>query len=54
MIADPDRYAGRYAEAGADYAIVHVETSRNLPRMFGSGGGRPGLSVARGRQQRLG
>ena len=30
MIANPDRYAGRYAEAGADYVIVHVEASQNL------------------------
>ena len=29
MIANPDRHAGRYAEAGADYVIVHVEASQN-------------------------
>jgi ribulose-phosphate 3-epimerase len=34
MSANPDRYAGEYAEAGADYVIVHVEANRNLPRMF--------------------
>ena len=51
MIANPDRYAGRYAEAGANYVIVHVEASQNLRRMFAEireAGGRPGLSLSPG------
>ena len=27
MISNPDRYAARYAKAGADYVIIHVEAS---------------------------
>jgi ribulose-phosphate 3-epimerase len=51
MIANPDRYAGRYAEAGADYVIVPVEASQNHRRMFAEireAGGRPGLSLSPG------
>jgi ribulose-phosphate 3-epimerase len=51
MIANPDGYARRYAEARADYVIVHVEASQNLRRMFAEireVGGRPGLSLSPG------
>ena len=51
MIANPDRYAGRYAEAGADHVIVHVEASHNLRGTFAEirqAGGRPGLSLSPG------
>lgn len=51
MIANPDRYAGKYAEAGADYVIVHVEASQNPRRTFQEirgAGGRPGLSLSPG------
>jgi ribulose-phosphate 3-epimerase len=34
MIANPDRYAGKYAEAGADFVIVHVEASQNPRQTF--------------------
>jgi ribulose-phosphate 3-epimerase len=32
MIADPDRYLERFAEAGADWITVHVETCTHLHR----------------------
>ena len=51
MIANPDRYAGKYAEAGADYVIVHVEASQNPSRIFREirdAGGRPGISLSPG------
>jgi ribulose-phosphate 3-epimerase len=51
MIANPDRYAGKYAEAGADYVIVHVEASQDPRRTFGevrAAGGRPGISLSPG------
>jgi ribulose-phosphate 3-epimerase len=51
MIANPDRYAGKYAEAGADYVIVHVEASQNLRGTFREirdAGGRPGISLSPG------
>jgi ribulose-phosphate 3-epimerase len=51
MIANPDRYAGKYAEAGADYVIVHVEASQNLGQTFReirAAGGRPGISLSPG------
>jgi ribulose-phosphate 3-epimerase len=51
MIANPDRYAGKYAEAGADYVIVHVEASQNLRRTFKEirdAGSRPGISLSPG------
>ena len=34
MIANPDRYAGKFAEAGADYVIIHVEASQNPRQTF--------------------
>ena len=51
MIANPDRYAGKYAEAGADYVIVHVEASQDPRRTFKEireAGGRPGISLSPG------
>ncbi|MFO0774895.1 MAG: ribulose-phosphate 3-epimerase [Nitrospiraceae bacterium] len=32
MITDPDRYIGEFADAGADYLTVHVETCPHLHR----------------------
>jgi ribulose-phosphate 3-epimerase len=51
MIANPDRYAGKYAEAGADYVIIHVEASDHPRRTFEEirgAGGRPGISLSPG------
>ena len=49
MISNPDRYAAKYAEAGADYVIVHVEASaapRQTFREIRGAGGRPGISLS--------
>lgn len=51
MIANPDSTAARYAEAGADYVIVHVEASatpRQIFREIRDAGGRPGISLSPG------
>jgi ribulose-phosphate 3-epimerase len=51
MIDNPDRYAAKYAEAGADWVIVHVEASQNPRRTFDeirAAGGRPGISLSPG------
>jgi ribulose-phosphate 3-epimerase len=51
MIANPDRYAGKYAEAGADWVIIHVEASENPRHAFKdirAAGARPGISVGPG------
>jgi ribulose-phosphate 3-epimerase len=51
MIANPDRYAGRYAEAGADYVIIHVEASQHPRQTFREirdAGARPGISLSPG------
>ena len=51
MISNPDRYAARYAEAGADYVIFHVEASatpRQTFREIRGAGGRPGISLSPG------
>lgn len=51
MIANPDRYAGKFAEAGADYVIIHVEASQNPRQTFREirdAGGRPGISLSPG------
>jgi ribulose-phosphate 3-epimerase len=51
MIANPDRWAGKYAEAGADFVIIHVEASQNPSRSFKEirdAGGRPGISLSPG------
>ena len=51
MISNPDRYAAQYAEAGADYVIVHVEAStapRETFRGIRDAGGRPGISLSPG------
>ena len=49
MISNPDRYAAKYAEAGADYVIVHVEASESPRRTFRQirdAGGRAGISLS--------
>ena len=51
MIANPDRYAGKYAEAGADWVIIHVEASQNPRQTFReirAAGGRPEISLSPG------
>jgi ribulose-phosphate 3-epimerase len=51
MIDNPDRYAAKYAEAGADFVIIHVEVSRDPRRTFEEirgAGGRPGISLSPG------
>jgi ribulose-phosphate 3-epimerase len=51
MIANPDRWAGKYAEAGADWVLIHVEASQNPRRAFKEirdAGGRPGISLSPG------
>jgi ribulose-phosphate 3-epimerase len=51
MISNPDRYAAKYAEAGADYVIVHVEASEHPRRTFEAirkAGGKPGISLSPG------
>ena len=51
MIANPDPFAGRYAEAGADYVIIHIEASQNPRRTFAeirAAGSKPGLSLSPG------
>ena len=51
MIANPDRWAGKYAEAGADWVLVHVEASQDPRRTFEQirdAGGRPGISLSPG------
>jgi ribulose-phosphate 3-epimerase len=51
MISNPDRYAAKYAEAGADFVIVHVEASDDPLQTFKdvrSAGGRPGISLSPG------
>jgi ribulose-phosphate 3-epimerase len=49
MIANPDRYAGKYAEAGADWVIIHAEASQNPRQTFKeirAAGARPGISLS--------
>jgi ribulose-phosphate 3-epimerase len=51
MIANPDRWAGKYAEAGADWVLIHVEASHDPRRTFKEirdAGGRPGISLSPG------
>ena len=51
MISNPDRFAARYAETGADYVIIHVEASEHPRRTFEAirkAGGRPGISLSPG------
>jgi ribulose-phosphate 3-epimerase len=51
MIANPDRWAGKYAEAGADWVLIHVEASQDPRRTFEQirdAGGRPGISLSPG------
>jgi ribulose-phosphate 3-epimerase len=51
MIANPDRWAGAYAEAGADWVLIHVETSQDPRRIFKEirdAGGRPGIGLSPG------
>ena len=51
MISNPDRHAADYAEAGADYVIIHVEASetpRQTFRQIREAGGQPGISLSPG------
>ncbi len=51
MIANPDRWAAKYAEQGADYVIIHVEASEHPRRTFQEirdAGGKPGISISPG------
>lgn len=51
MISNPDRYAAKYAESGADYVIIHVEASDHPRRTFEEirkAGGKPGISLSPG------
>jgi ribulose-phosphate 3-epimerase len=51
MIANPDRHAARYAEAGADWVLIHAEASRDPSRTLKeirAAGGRPGISLSPG------
>lgn len=51
MISNPDRHAADYAEAGADFVIIHVEASENPRQTFRrirEAGGRPGISLSPG------
>jgi ribulose-phosphate 3-epimerase len=51
MISNPDRYAAKYAKAGADYVIIHVEASADPRRTFREirdAGGKPGISLSPG------
>jgi ribulose-phosphate 3-epimerase len=51
MISNPDRYAARYAKAGADYVIIHVEASTDPRKTFQeirAAGGKPGISISPG------
>jgi ribulose-phosphate 3-epimerase len=48
MISDPDTYASRFAEAGADIVTVHVEATDHLDRTLQSiidAGARPGVTL---------
>jgi ribulose-phosphate 3-epimerase len=48
MITDPDRYAPRFVEAGADLVLVHAEVACDLPatlRAIRAAGARAGLTV---------
>ncbi|MEM7197647.1 MAG: hypothetical protein AAF352_04685 [Pseudomonadota bacterium] len=49
MISNPDAFAPRYAAAGADYVIIHVEASADPRKTFHEirkGGGKPGISIS--------
>jgi ribulose-phosphate 3-epimerase len=51
MISNPDQYGAKYAKAGADYVIIHVEASANPRRTFQEirdAGGKPGISISPG------
>jgi ribulose-phosphate 3-epimerase len=51
MISNPDQYAAKYAEAGADYVIIHVEASADPRKTFQeirAAGGKPGISLSPG------
>ncbi len=48
MIEKPERYIERFAEAGADFITVHVETCPDLPgtvRQIRQAGARPGVTL---------
>jgi len=51
MIANPDQFAAKYAAAGADYVIIHVEASDDPRKTFQeirAAGGKPGISLSPG------
>ncbi|MEM7443888.1 MAG: ribulose-phosphate 3-epimerase [Pseudomonadota bacterium] len=51
MITNPDQCAAKFAEAGADFVIFHVEASARPRRVFREireAGGRPGISLSPG------
>jgi ribulose-phosphate 3-epimerase len=51
MIANPDDYAAKYAEAGADWVIIHIEASRDPERtcaQIRAAGAQPGISLSPG------
>ena len=51
MISNPDHSAAKFAEAGADYVIFHVEATarpRRICREIREAGGRPGISLSPG------
>ena len=51
MIANPDQFAAKYAAAGADYVIIHVEASEDPRKTFQeirAAGAKPGISLSPG------
>ena len=48
MIVEPERFVGRFAESGADWITVHVETCPHLHRvldLISAAGCRPGVAL---------
>lgn len=48
MVADPDRTAAWYVDAGADFVTIHIEASNHVHRTLEairSGGARPGITL---------
>jgi ribulose-phosphate 3-epimerase len=48
MIENPDAFIADFAEAGANWVIVHYEACRHLHRTLGDPGGPPGRHSAHG------
>jgi ribulose-phosphate 3-epimerase len=51
MISNPDDFAAKYAAAGADYVIIHVEASADPRKTFAeirAAGCKPGISISPG------